>query len=52
MTFLRLGVFLDIPLETVSMITGYKPDAIKAYYDIPDSNKQIETQKFNNLKIS
>jgi integrase len=51
-TFLRLAVFLDIPSETVSMITGYKPDAIKACYDIPDSKKQTEMQKLNNLKIS
>jgi len=51
-TFLRLAVFLDIPLETVSRITGYKPEVIKAHYDIPDSRKQIEVQKLNSLKIS
>ena len=51
-TFLRLAVFLDIPLETVSQITGYKPDAIKTFYDIPDSKKQLGMQKFNSLKIS
>jgi len=48
-TFLRLAVFLDIPPETVSLITGYRSDAIKTYYNIVDSKKQIEMQKFNNL---
>jgi len=50
-TFVTLGVFLDIPLETVCEITGHKPDAIKANYDILDNKKQIEMQKFNNLRI-
>jgi len=52
-SFVTLAVFLDIPLETVSKITGHKSDAIKAYYDIMDSKKQIEMQKFNTiLKIA
>lgn len=51
-TFLTLAVFLNIPLETVSKITGHKPDAIKAYYDIFDSKKTIEMQKLSDLKIA
>lgn len=51
-TFISLAVFLDIPLETVSKITGRKSDAIKVYYDIIDSKKTIEMRKFNSLKIS
>lgn len=51
-TFLKLAVFLDIPIETVSKITGYRSDAIKSYYNIQESKREIGMQKFNNLKIS
>lgn len=51
-TFLRLAVFLDIPLETVSMITGNKSDAVKTYYNIADNKKQTGMLKFKNMKIS
>jgi integrase len=51
-TFVTLAVYLDIPLETVSKITGHKSDSIIAYYDIPDSRKTIGMIKFNNLKIA
>jgi len=51
-TFVTIAVFLGIPLETVSKIIGRKSDAFKPYYDIPDSKKTIEMQKFNMLKIS
>jgi len=52
LTFTSLAVFLDIPLEAVSKITGFKNDSVKASYDIPDVQKQNEMQKLNKLKIS
>jgi hypothetical protein len=51
-TFLRSAVFLDIPLEAVCRITGYRSEAVKAFYDIPESKKQTEMQKFASLRIS
>ena len=51
-TFVSLAVFLDIPLETVSMITGLKAEAIQAYFEIPHARKQIRMQQLDNLKIS
>ena len=51
-TFVTIAVFLDIPLETVCEITGHKTDTIKDYYDIPDSKKSIEMEKFYKLKLS
>ncbi len=51
-TFLPMAVYLGIPMETVSNITGHNIDAIKAYFDIPDSKKEIEMQKLHDLSIS
>jgi hypothetical protein len=51
-TFIAMAVFLGIPMETVSRITGLKIDSIRVFYDVPDTVKQIEMQKFNNLNIS
>jgi integrase len=51
-TFLRSAVFLDIPLEAVCRITGYRSEAVKAFYDIPESKKQTEMQNFASLRIS
>jgi len=48
-TFLTIAVYLGIPLETVSKITGYKSGEIRGYFDILDSKKEIEMQKLNNL---
>ena len=50
-TFVSLATFLDIPLETASMITGLKAEAIEAYYEVPDARKQIKLAQLDNLKI-
>jgi len=50
-TFVALAVFLDIPFETVSMITGLNPEAIQVYYEIPHARKQLRMQQLENLKI-
>ncbi len=52
LTFASIAVYLGIPMETVSRITDLKADDIKVYYDISDSKKEIEMQKFINLTIS
>jgi len=49
-TFITIAVYLSIPQEIVSKITGHKSADIKAYYDISDNKKEIEMQKFNNLE--
>jgi hypothetical protein len=51
-TFIAIAVFIGVPMDTVSRITGLKSDSISSYYDVPDTVKQIEMQKFNQLKIS
>ena len=50
-TFLSMAVFLDIPLVTASLITGLKAEAIQAYFEVPDSRKQIKMQQLDNLMI-
>jgi hypothetical protein len=51
-TFITLAAYLNLPVETVSKITGHKSDMIKAYYDILDPQKEVEMQKFYSLTIS
>ncbi len=52
LTFVSIAVYLGIPRETVSRITDLDSDDIKVYYEISDSKKEIEMQRFNSLTIS
>jgi integrase len=50
-TFITMGVYWKIPIETIVNITGQSLDIVKRYYTIQDDQKRREMAKFNRLKI-
>ena len=50
-TFITMGVYWKIPIETIVSITGQSLDIVKRYYTIQDDQKRREMAKFNRLKI-
>jgi len=50
-TFVTLGVYLGIPIETMIKYTGQTIDIIGRYYDIADEVKEREMKKYNQLRI-
>lgn len=48
-TFVTLGVFLGIPIETMVKYTGQTLDIVQRYYDIMDEVKEREMKKFDSV---
>jgi hypothetical protein len=52
LTFVSIAVYLGIPGETVSRICDLDPEDVKVFYNISDSKKEIEMQRFNSLTFT